>query len=322
MRFLSLIALTAAIAAGAPAEATKPLKVSFDKTGLTVGEIPTLKPGGTIALDVPAGVCLSYEISDEIGNGKLLPKCDPDKSGKAISITALTPAKKPARALYFNLTGLADISDADKAKLTDLKGQKDYYSHQQQTLTWEEKQTAQDQIAEMNDRISQFQEEVKAFTGMSLEAAVRAIERRQLDIADLRRQINMLQKKIDGSGLQDQLDSLTAQIAELEARISPPTVLRAGVLLIGEDRKPVYYTLNHTENALEPWQLKRFQKFPVFTTDDIPYVVVLGQRYNQDPQALRATFTSKAGTYIDTAPVRPLVTQPSVASHDLDVKLA
>jgi len=42
--------------------------------------------------------------------------------------------------------------------------------------------------------------------------------------------------------------------------------------------------------------------------------VVLGQRYNQDPQALRATFASKAGTYIDADPVRPLVTQATAPS--------
>jgi hypothetical protein len=330
MRYLRLIALTAAMTACVPAsEVSRPPTVSFDSAGRTKDEVPALKPGDNLYFNLPSGITLTYQFSNEIGSGRVLlcsrPQTftgQPIAIPKDIQIQRAGPdgnitENRSVRAIYFNLTGPIPPANGDNAKLDELNGQLRYYSNLNRPLAWEQKRLFQDQIADKNDRIAQFQEEIKAYTGMSLSVAVSAIDERQRAIRDLRSQIKDLQKMIDNAGLQDQVDALTKQVAELTAKIqstAKPQLLRAGVLVVGEERKPVYYTLNSTGDASAPWLLKRFQKFPAFTTNDIPYVVVLGQRYNQDPQALRATFASKAGTYIDADPVRPLVTQVTVAS--------
>jgi hypothetical protein len=335
MRCFFLLMITAAIAACIPAaEMPKAPAVSFDSTGRTKGEIPALKIGDTFYFDLPSDVTLTYQFSDEIGSGKVLPTClqvDSYNPGMPIIVPASISRRRTGtngsffeesrsvRVLYFNLKGKAKPADGDTAKLADLKGQLVYYSALYRPVSWDQRKRFQDQIAEGTDQISQLQDEIKAYTGMSLPAAVTAIEGRQQTIRELHSQIRDLQKQIDGSGLQEQVDTLQKQISELTAKInsdaaSNAVLLRAGVLVIGEERKPVYYTLNSTGDASSPWLLKRFQKFPVFTTNDIPYVVVLGQRSSQDPQALRASFTSKAGTYIDTDPVRPVVTQVTTPS--------
>jgi hypothetical protein len=333
MRYFRLVALTAAVTACVPAsEVSRPPTVSFDSAGNTKDEIPALKPGETLDFNLPGEITLTYQFSSEIGNGKILQCSRPQTfvPGAPIAIPKEIQVQmagsngnftenKGVRAIYFNLMGPIPPVAGDNAKLDELNGQLRYYSNLNRPLSWEQKKLFQDQIADKNDQVAQIQEEIKAYTGMSLSVAVSAIDDRQRAIRDLRSQIKDLQKAIDGAGLQDQVDALTKQVAELTAKIqstTKPQLLRAGVLLVGDERKPVYYTLNKTGDASAPWVLKRFQKFPVFTTDDIPYVVVLGQRYNQDPQALRATFTSKAGTYIDANPVRPLVTQLSVPSSN------
>jgi hypothetical protein len=329
MRYLRLIAFAAAIPAWVPAsDVSRPPTVSFDSAGRTKDEVPALKPGDNLYFDLPSGITLAYQFSGEIGNGKVL-RCplpqtftgQPITIPKDIQITRPGPngdiiENRSVRAVYFNLTGpIPSPPDAvDNAKLDELKGQLRYYSNLNRPLSWEQKRLFQDQIADKNDQIAQTQEEIKAYTGMSLSVAVSAIDDRQRAIRVLRSQIKDLQKMIDNAGLEDQVKTLTKQVKELTDKMTKPQLLRAGVLVVGEERKPVYYTLNSTGDASAPWLLKRFQKFPVFTTNDIPYIVVLGQRYNQDPQALRATFASKVGTYIDADPVRPLLTQESTPS--------
>jgi hypothetical protein len=339
MRYLSLIALTAVITSSVPAsEMSGPPTVSFDLTGQTKDQIPTLRTGGSVYFNLPDGIALTYQFSDEIGNGKVLQCSNPQIFNRQpitipseIQIRRMGPGgttiteNKPVRAIYFNLTGPIPDDDSDSAKLTDLRGQLAYYKALDHSVPWEQKKRYQDEIADLNDQIAQIQEEIKAYTGMSLAIAATKIDDRQLEIRGLRNQIKDRQKKIDNAGVHDQVLALQKQVDELAAKIAShplipggpskaPQLLRAGVLVVGEERKPVYYTLNRTGDASAPWGLKRFQKFPVFTTNDVPYVVVLGQRSTQDPQGLRATFTSKAGTYIDAEPVRPLLTQTSVPS--------
>jgi hypothetical protein len=56
-------------------------------------------------------------------------------------------------------------------------------------------------------------------------------------------------------------------------------------LLIGLHKKATYYTLEKSKDASKPYALKHFQAFPIFTTDDMPYVVILGQHNGQEPLA-------------------------------------
>jgi chaperonin cofactor prefoldin len=295
--------------------------VFLDKTGSTIGKIPALRAGETLQFYIPDGFSLSYSFSDKIGNGKVLCPEAKAEDGKPITQTydgkPITIPTKGTNALYFNLKGKIPENKEDKDKLAELVAQLKYYSDLYKPLTWGEKKALEEQIADKSDEIAQLQEEIKPYTGMSLDGAVSAINERQKMIRDLHSQVKSIQKAIDGADLKDQVDTLTKQCKELKAKIESaqnPQLLRAGVLVIGEERKPVYYTLNRSGDVSAPWLLRRFQEFPVFTTNDVPYIVILGQQSNQDPQGLRATFASKAGTYIDIDPVRPLVTQPTAPS--------
>ncbi|HEX3682443.1 MAG TPA: hypothetical protein VHU83_07855 [Bryobacteraceae bacterium] len=338
VRLVNLIAIATALAACLPAaDLAQPPTVSLDKNGSTQGKIPALRPGDQLYFDIPEATTLIYQFDHQAGDGKVLLGCagaaqyvrgnpitiPADLSGRRTMTEGKFFESRPVRALYFNLTGTFPATKEDKDKRTELVSQLNYYSKHDGPLSWDQKKVKQDQIEEKKDQIAQLQDEIKAFTGTSLGIAVEKIEALQKKIQFLHGEIRNLQKEIENSGNHDQLEALTKQFYELSSKINTPTLLRAGVLIIGEDRKPVYYTLNQSGDASQPWRLKLFQEFPIFTTNDAPYIVVLGQRYTQDPQGLRASFTSKAGAYIDSDPVRPVVTQlltPSASAKSLEIK--
>lgn len=331
MRYaLSLFIFTSLIGSAAIIVKPKVLTISLGSDGSSKDQIPALKPGDEISFSLPAGAELLYQFSPDIGDGAVLMECagaQPAASGAKISIPTTATVKRtdPAhnvntevRALYFNLYQSKTPDTADAAKLREIQLQLDYYNGLSHSLDWLEKKRIQTEIANRNDRISALHDEIKAFTGMSLAAAVDAINQRQTDIRQLRAEIKDRQKMLEYAGYDDQVKQLTAQYQQLKATVdqnSVRTLLRAGVIPVGENRKPVYYSLNPTADAAAPWLLRRYQSFPVLTTDDTPYVVVLGQKLNQDPQALRATFATKAGSYIDSDPVRPVLTQASATSQ-------
>jgi hypothetical protein len=307
------------LAANAVLLCASDVTVTFDAGGNTIGKVPDLRPGDRLKfkfdeLDAKTKLKLIYEMpSDDDGDGRPL-GCkekraidyDPDKG---ITI----PGEKGGKVqyLYFNLLRPANPAAAvtDQTALTI--SQDDYASVARQ------KEAALAEIAGKTDKLSELQEEIKAYAGMSVSDAFQAVELRQRSIQELRAEVNSLQAKFDATKYDDTLSGDTTKIEnlqtmlDLEKQVKP---VRAGVFVIGKHSKTVYYTLAPSLDAANPYSLKQFQEFPVFTTDDIPFVIVLGQLNGTDPQGLRASFTSATGTYLDVAKVRPVTTQAAASN--------
>jgi hypothetical protein len=87
--------------------------------------------------------------------------------------------------------------------------------------------------------------------------------------------------------------------------------LRAGIVPIGDDKRPVYYRFVQSSNLETPFRLERLGEFPVFTVKNDLYLVIINHRQSEKPSDFQLSYGTEQGAVIDIAPLRPTIDQPT-----------
>ncbi|MBZ5728604.1 MAG: hypothetical protein LAP87_26935 [Acidobacteriia bacterium] len=121
-------------------------------------------------------------------------------------------------------------------------------------------------------------------------------------------------------------DCKSAEAAELHATSKNDAALiyavceggkpiRLGIVVLGPRRKAFYLAYSLSGVAASPIHLEPIGDPPVLTAEDEPVLVIVNKDSDhtcRPPEDFDLAFTVKAGTFIDVAPVRPVVTQPGL----------
>jgi hypothetical protein len=154
---------------------------------------------------------------------------------------------------------------------------------------------------------------------------VKAIEARQQEIAKQRDIVK--QATSDVARLTPTVSELEKLVALDDVSVSE-SIYRMGGIILGTNRKAVYYHLARGGPAQVPLHLEQIGQFPILRRDNELYAIITDVSPLQKPDYFVLTYTSEIGKPPDSAPLRPSIDQtkagagPADAQHELRLKNA